>query len=212
MQTTPLRTLLIIVIGIVLSYYLVPVSEAVDYKKIMALGHGTHAALIGISGISITILLFLISLSCLNHKFIQGRPALFSFFFWLTSINLMEIFSYAPNRTFIMGDIGEFVQGLNISPLWIFIPGTLLVCLALYRFYKYEVIKFYQYLAIKNIVMQRIILWLTFWPLILSVVYWEPPTHWKILSNTTNAVSLLLIIFILIVCDPGRKKKNRNLV
>ena len=40
-----------------------------------------------------------------------------------------------------MGDIGEFVQGLNISPLWIFIPSTIIIYFALYRFYRYEVPK-----------------------------------------------------------------------
>ncbi len=93
------------------SWYLIPVSESVDYAKILASGHGTHEALIGISGITITFLLFLISIFFINRNFIKRNSLFLSVFFWLASINLMEMLSYI-NRTFIMGDIGEFVQGL----------------------------------------------------------------------------------------------------
>ncbi|KTC85094.1 hypothetical protein Ldro_2678 [Legionella drozanskii LLAP-1] len=143
------------------SWYLVPVSEAVDYASILASGHGVHEALIGISGITVTLILFLTSLFLLSRKCIQERSFLLSFFFWLADINLMEMFSYL-NRTFIMGDIGEFIQGFNISPFFIFIPGTIIVCWALYRFYKYEIIKMFQTLPVRTIFMRRIFCGLPF--------------------------------------------------
>ncbi len=186
------------------NWFLLPVSEGVNYPSILASGHGVAEALIGISGISVTVILFLLSFYFINRQFILKNTFLLCFFFWLMDINLMEMFSYVPNRSFIMGDIGEFVQGLNISPLWFVIPGTLLVCLALYRFYRYELLKMFALLPIKTIVMQRIFLWCTFWPLLFSIVYWEPPIANKALSYGANLFSLLLVLLIIFICDPKR--------
>jgi len=187
------------------SWYLMPVSEDVDYASILASGYGTREALIGISGISVTIILFLISLFFLRKNGVQKRPLILSFFFWVASINLMEMFSYL-NRTFVMGDIGEFVQGLNISPLWVFIPFTILVCWGLYRFYRYELIKMFKLLPITTTIMRRIYLWFTFWTVPPTLIYWGKIVNadWQLLSNITNGISIIVIIFILIVCDPSR--------
>jgi hypothetical protein len=192
------------------NWLLLPVSEAVDYAGILASGHGLSEALIGISGISVTFFLFLISLLLLNRRYIQKHILLLSFFFWLANINLMEMFSYI-NRTFIMGDIGEFVQGLNISPLWIFIPGVFIVCLAIYRFYSVEIIKMFMLLPIKTVFMQRIFLWITFWPLILTALYWGRSLGWELLAAITNSVSVFIVILILILCDPARSWIRNNI-
>lgn len=186
------------------SWCLLPVSENVKYESIMSLGHGTQAALIGISGISVTTLLFLISLFFLSRRFVLKKPFLLIFFFWLAVINLMEMFSYVPNRTFTGGDITEFAEGLRISPLWIFIPGTLLVCLALFRFYRFEIIKMYALSSNNNLWIKRLLLYLTFWPQILEVVYWTPPTEYIILSYSANIFSILVILFIIVACDPSK--------
>lgn len=186
------------------NWYLMPVSEAVDYSSILAAGHGVREALIGISGIAITTILFFISLLFLKSQSVQKNILLLSFFFWLADINVMEMFSYL-NRTFVMGDIYEFIQGLAISPFLILIPNFILVCWALYRFYRYELIKMFTLLPIKSITMRRIFLWITFWPLPMGIIYWEQPVGWVFLSNTINAVSILIIISIIILCDPTRK-------
>lgn len=185
------------------NFLLLPVSESVNYHSILASGHGQDEAIIGISGITMTVVLFLISLFILKSQFILKKILFLSFVFWLADINLMEIFSYI-NRTFVMGDIGEFVQGLAISPLVIFIPGLIFVGWGLYRFYKVEIIKMYRLLPIKSTVMRRFYLWITFWPLVLTVVYWGQPIGWRVLSLVTNITSLLLVISILILCDPSR--------
>ncbi len=188
-----------------------PVSEAVDYASILASGHGDREALIGISGISVTTILFLISLLFLNKESIQKNFLWLSFFFWLADLNLMEMFSYI-NRTFVMGDIYEFIQGLDISPLWIFIPNIILVGWGIYRFYRYEIIKMFKSLPIKTIAMRRIFLWLTFWPLPLTIVYWAAPVGWKLLSNITNIISLLIVISIIIFYDPARSWIKKTLI
>ena len=193
------------------SWYLVPISENVDFNKIISLGHPYHAAIIGISGISTTILLFLICLYFLKQKFVLKNSYLVNFFFFVAAIDLMDILAYIPNRTFtgtggniiIPGDIGEFLHGFNISPLWIFIPGILLVTLTFYLFYKYELIKVFSLIP-KSQFVQRIVLWITFWPSILMYAYWIPPTEYKVLSYISNIYSIALILLILITCDPSR--------
>jgi len=194
------------------SWYLVPVSENVDFNKIFALGHPYQAALIGISGITVTTLLFLICLYFLNQPSILKKSYFVNFFFLLAAMNLMGILGYVPNRTFTgaggdishtPGDIGLFVSGFNISPLWIFIPGILLVSLAFYRFYKYELIKMFSLIP-RYPFMQRVVLWLTFWPLILMFAYWIPPVEYKVLSYMSSIYSIILILLILIGCDPAR--------
>src|ERR1700722_11223490 len=70
------------------SWYLVPISENVDFNKIFALGHPYQAALIGISGITATTLLFLICLYFLNQKSILKKGYLVNFFFLLAAMNL----------------------------------------------------------------------------------------------------------------------------
>ncbi|HEV2614584.1 MAG TPA: hypothetical protein VGV92_07725 [Gammaproteobacteria bacterium] len=190
------------------SWYLVPVDEAVNYPALLSAGHGVQAGLIGIAGITTTFLLFLMSLFSLSKSVIQKNSFLLSFFFWLAAINLMEMFSYL-NRSFLMdGDMGRFVHGLNISPLWVFIPGSIIVCLSLYRFYKVEIIKLFKFLPIQTKIMQRIVLWLTFWQLPLSVMfYWAGSgavdPGWSLVSNTAHGISLAIIIFILIICHSG---------
>ncbi len=196
------------------SWYLVPVSEAVDYARILSSGHGVQEALIGISGIFSTFILFIVSILFLNWNFIKRNNLLLSLFFWLASINLMEMFSYL-NRTFVMGDIGEFIQGLNISPLWIFIPSIVIVGLGLYRFYRYELIKMYLLLPIKRTLFRRVFLWMTFWTLPLSLIYWGPTmdTNWQLVSNLTNIFSILVVLTILIIYDPSRNRiKNLSKV
>lgn len=191
------------------NWYLVPVSEHVNYAAILASGHGNREALIGITGISVTTILFLISLFFLNRQYIQKNILFLSFFFWLADINLMEMFSYL-NRTFVEGDIYEFIQGLNIFPLWILIPNIILVSWGLYQFYRNNLVKMFKLLPIHTNTMRRIFLYITFWPLPLSIVYWAPPVSWHLVSNTMNTISLLIILFILISCDPSRNWIKRR--
>jgi hypothetical protein len=184
------------------SWLLIPVSEAVDYQKILASGHGSQEALIGISGISVTIILFCISMFSLNQKLIQKTPLFLGLAFWLADMNVMEMFSYL-NRTFIMGDLGELIQGSNISPLWVFIPGCLIVGFSLYCFFQFMFYKWFTLSNIKSIYTKRIFLWLTFWPLLFSVIYSEAPTDWKLLSYSVNIFSVIVVCYILKSCDPG---------
>ncbi len=201
------------------SWYLIPASENVDFNAIYASGHPYQSGLIGIAGIFTNIVLFLICLCFLNQKYILKKPYFINFFFFLAAINLIEILAYIPNRTFTGtngdvshtgGDIGEFLHGFNLSPFWIFIPGIILVTLALYRFYQFELKKVYSLIPNKNLFFKRITLWLTFWPLIMFVVYWIPPAEYISLSYASNFYSIILVVYILIACDPSRLNSQKR--
>jgi hypothetical protein len=194
------------------NWLLIPVDEAVNYNSLLASGHGIQAALIAISGITVTAFLFLLSLYSLNREQIKKSPFLLSIFYWLAVQSLMVFFQYVPNNTFtIEGDIGRFIHGLNISPLWVFIPGTLLVLLAFYRMYRYETIKMFALLPIKTNIMKRIFLLTTFWMYVELMIYWTPPATFKVLAWSSHIFSTLLVIFILISCDPSRTWVKRNI-
>lgn len=159
------------------------------------------------SGLMMTTILLLLSWFFLHQQFIQKNTFLVSFFFWLAIANLMEIFSYIPNRVFSNGDIWEIIIGLNISPLWIFIPGVVMIVVAIYLFYRYEVITMFKLLPIESLFMQRVYLWLTFWPLIVPVMHGQKSVliEWELLSSITNIASLILVVIILFVFDPAHK-------
>lgn len=159
------------------------------------------------SGLVMTTILLLVSWFFLHQQFIQKNTFLVSFFFWLAVANLMEVFSYIPNRVFSNGDIWEIIIGLNISPLWIFIPGVVMIVVVIYLFYRYEVIRMSKLLPIESLFMQRLYLWLTFWPLIIPVLHWKKAVliKWELLSDITNMTSLVLVLTILFVFDPAHK-------
>jgi len=140
------------------------VSESVNYPAMLANGHHMTTALIGIAGITVNILLLITTFLLLRKPIIQRHHFSICFFYWFAILNMTPIFGYIPLATFSnRGDIGWFTQGLQISAWWIFIPGTSLVALALYRIFKYEIIKLYTLLPIKTLHMQRVNLIITFY-------------------------------------------------
>jgi len=92
-----------------------------------------------------------------NPEIIQRN--ILSFFFWLASINLMEMLSYL-NRALVMGDIYEFIQGLKISPFLNF-PNVIIVGFGLHRFYSYEIAKMFKLLTIKSDIFRRLFILVT---------------------------------------------------
>ena len=132
-------------------------------------------------------------------------------FFWLGAINVMEMFTYVPNRVFIEGDITEFYRGFGISPFWVFIPGTVLVLWSLYRFYSKEIQKLYALFRSESYGVKRFLLYLTFWPLAITFIYWVMPKQHVILSFLTNVVSILIVIYLVILGDPHEMPPVRSI-
>jgi len=99
------------------SWYLSNVDEKVDYNTLLATGYGLTAALIGVSGVGVDIIMVILCLSLLRKSSVQKSTLWFSFFYWFLIFNMVPIFQYVPLTTFsVEGDIGRFVHGLNISP------------------------------------------------------------------------------------------------
>lgn len=131
--------------------------ENVPYRMILEQGRGGAAALIGIAGISVSIILFLLAL--LGVKKIRHSEWAYSFCYWLAVINMIPIFHYLTIQTFsVQGDVGRFTHGLQISPWWVFIPGTIFNCFAIYQLLRHCTPKAYGVLKIHSLGAKRIFL------------------------------------------------------
>jgi len=96
---------------------LLNVNEAVDYRSLFATGQGTAASAIGISALITNAVLFIASLHWLSRKSVNQRKWLYLLLYWFALMNISELYSYIPLRTFApTGDIRNFVTGLAISP------------------------------------------------------------------------------------------------
>lgn len=63
-------------------WLLLDVDEAVPYDSIIEQGHGTQAALIGISGYAMNIVLLLVSVFALSRRQVTGSPWFLAAFYW----------------------------------------------------------------------------------------------------------------------------------
>jgi hypothetical protein len=184
------------------------VDEAVPYEQILAAKKGVAAALIGIAGVTTSCVLFVLSLVAL--KKIKQNLWLYSFFYWFAIVNMVPIFQYLTVMTFsTKGDVGRFTQGLHISPWWVFIPGTIFVCLALYRIFWFEVPKAYAFIGVKKLGAQRVFLFLSLY-IVFLLIYtgrYNPlsdpgmPTSGKIFA----VLSFLLVPVLFFICNPSLK-------
>ena len=183
--------------------------EAVPYDKIIASGDGLQAALIGISGFTVTTMLFLLSMFSLNRRFGTRSLWLLSVFFWSCVLNMTALFGYIPLDTFSTeGDIGRFVHGLNISPWLVFIPGTILVAAGLYRLFRQEIVTVYLFAPIRTLPMRRILLG-TSLVLIFLLLYthgYNPFTDsgTNTFSRVLAGLSILLVPILFALCNPSR--------
>ena len=83
----------------------------------------------------------------------------FHFFIGFLIFNMVPIIQYFCVQTFSSeGDAGRFVHGLNISPLWLFVPGVIFVVFALYQILKKIVPKAYVRLHIHALLAKRLFL------------------------------------------------------
>lgn len=188
---------------------LLHVDENVDYVQLIAVGKGTSAAIIAINGIVVTGLLFILGLFLIRLQSIQRNTVIYSFIFWSLVINIVPLLQYFTLTAFSNeGDVGHFTHGLNFSPWWIFIPGTVVVICALWRIFRIEVPRAYAVIPIKNAWGRRMLLAFT-----LFVIFIMIYTHgYNPLTDTgTNLASKLLVGFsislapiLFILCDPPR--------
>lgn len=189
---------------------LLHVDENVDYESLILVGQGTHAAIIGASGVSVSIFTLLISFLMVRCPNIQKSTFLFTFFYFSLALSVVPLLQYFILTTFSTeGDIGRFITGLNISPWWVFIPGTIFVMFILWEIFKKEVPRAYAVIPIKSLWERRLFLFFTL-AIIFLFIYshgYNPLTDQgtTLISKVMAVISILLVPVIFIICDPSRK-------
>ena len=118
--------------------FLSNIDENNNYYLMYLLGKQHLIPIVAAAGPGMNVVLYMFSTWVLfSCKSLHKKPLLFYFIFWLNIMNLGNIFDYIPIRVFTThGDIGHILFGLNnLSPWWIFIPGTYIVILLYYLFF-----------------------------------------------------------------------------
>lgn len=177
--------------------------EHVPYDQL----NGTTAALIAVSGLLVTLVLFLLSLALMNR--IQKHPLAYLFFYSTALVNLIPLVQYFPIQTFSSGgDVGHFIKGLQISPWWVFFPGLLFTSFALYQMLAKALPKAYALLPIRSLWGRNLFLLYT-----LSVIFlfihiqgYNPFTapHIPLSCRILGIIAIFLVPVLFILCYPSR--------
>ncbi|MDF1654764.1 MAG: hypothetical protein P1U34_06580 [Coxiellaceae bacterium] len=174
-------------------WYLQYVDEGVSYHHLRSIGALYKEAHIGIGGTIVTLVLGFFSLAMLNCRTVMQKPSVFTFFYWLLIINMVALTQYFFLSVFSDGgDMGHFVHGLQFSPWWVFIPGTLFIAAMLYRIFSTEIVKAYHIMPLKQLWTQRLLLLLS-----LAVIFLMLYIHQynPIADNEGNLIAQVLAIF-----------------
>jgi hypothetical protein len=112
------------------------VDENVNYDPIFAAGRGPIASLIAVGGVLFgNGIFYLISLYGYKRARAASRFMLAMFFFLLCIMNVGNLISYIPARTFTThADMATVERGLNISPWWLAIVLGIPFCFAVSHF------------------------------------------------------------------------------
>lgn len=176
--------------------------EGVGYKKLFAEGHLHQAALIGVSPLimhSVTVSLLLV---LMTRKRLIARKWLFHTVFWFCIAHLMELIAYIPMRGFSAhGDTGNFNRGMELSPWFLFIAGSLALAVALYILYRRVLPHMLELFAPQNPMLQWTILSMSafilfFWGSGLRVLFYVyPDPQWAFGLLAFPAFALVLFMF-----------------
>lgn len=197
--------------------FLMNADENVDYSSLIDSGHGVVAALIGIAGVSVSILFVIVCFILLDCKSIQCKPLKYTFCYWFLIINMIPVIQYLSISTFSLeGDVGRFIHGLNISGWWIFIPGTIFNIYAIWRILKIELPKSYAVISIKSTIGRNIFLLAT-----LSIIFLFIYTHgynpftdqgMDMFSRALAIISIALVPILFILSNPARNWVKKSIV
>lgn len=195
---------------------LLHVDEAVNYNQLLATGRGVAAALIAISGLTVTVLLSILSFTALNLKRFARHPIILALAYWMLIINMLAMIQYFTLSVFSpMGDTGRFVHGLNISAWWIFVPGTIIMIILLYRLLHTETIKMFVLLPLKSRLGQSAFLLATLVVLFLTLYThsYNPIADNKgiWMDQILAIISILLVPILFLICLPYRSWVQRRL-
>jgi hypothetical protein len=190
--------------------------ELIDYKTILQEGKGWVMSVIAISPIALGIFLYLFGIIILSIKRIRNRKILWYFLFWFTLSNFGQVFDYIPSRTFVgyqdgllRGDIGHFLQGLNISPWIIFIPGMMFIILGILEIFVYEVPKLY---VVMNIPTSKRKNYLFIILIYLFCWYGMAGFQYSFLSKIICGFTQLMLPVIFILCHPMKNRVKDKII
>ncbi len=183
--------------------FLVNIDEHVNYAAMMVTHKDWLVALSAFAGPGIgNGLTYLISLWGLSAQAVRSRAWLFYFFFWWNINSIGNFIDYVPARTFAShGDMAHLAMGLHVSPWWIMIILGYAVILVCWYFYTNTLIKAYNILNLRSVIIKIILLVLV--TFILFGFYGGAGLHDY--GDISHFISLLLrwmIIPIVIACWP----------
>ena len=176
--------------------------EGVGYKALFAEGKLHQAAIIGVSPLIMHGVFVSLCLAFMLGKRLPKHKWLFHTVFWFCVAHLMELIAYIPMRGFSAhGDTGNFNQGMELSPWWLFIFGSLALAVALYIFYRRALPRMFALIAPNNPMLQWTILAasafaLFFWGSGLRVMFYVyPDPQWAFGLLAFPAAAVVLYCF-----------------
>ncbi len=110
--------------------------EGVGYRKLFAMGRLHQAAIIGVSPLIMHTVMVALSIIIMLGNWVWTRKRLFYVLFWFAIVNLMELIAYVLMRGFAdHGDTGNFNRGMEISPWFLFVFGSLFLMAVVFVLY-----------------------------------------------------------------------------
>lgn len=99
--------------------------------------------------------LFLFSLVLLRKEVVRRSPVWFYFIFWLNLMNLGSLYDYVPIRTFAaQGDIANVVQGLGVSPWFIYVIFGYPIAIFIWHFFVETLIQTYMVINLTPLILK----------------------------------------------------------
>jgi len=140
-------------------YTLFLVDDQTDYKKMLSDNRNILAAMTAITPNILNASFYVISAILCSYKKVQEKIYLYAFIFWFMILNIGQVYSYILWRTFeTHGDISIFLEGLNISPYWLFVPGIIFIICSVYNILKHQILRAYKTFKISHVWAQAIFL------------------------------------------------------
>ncbi len=186
------------------------IDDQTDYKKMLLENKHILAAMTAITPNILNASFYVISAILCTSKKIQKMIYLYYFFFWFMIVNIGQVYSYILWRTFeTHGDISIFLEGLDISPYWLFVPAIIFIIFSVYNILKYQVLRAYKILKISHVWSQAILLFLV----ILILFGYFGGLIYNILNERYFYLiyPTLLIILFYMICFPKNRWVQRKL-
>jgi hypothetical protein len=184
--------------------------EGVGYRELFASGRRIAAAIIGVSPLVMHAAVVAAGLVLMQRRAIAERKALLHVLYWFVVAHFMELIAYIAMRPFAAnGDTGNFNRGLEISPWFLFIAGSLAILAGLRVLFGKVLPRINTAFAGENRPLAWVILLLTAFFLFLwgsglrVVLYVYPDPQWMF-----GLLGFAAFLTVLPVYGPGRRRAS----